>query len=153
MTDIEQDIPEIAFSIWETLFSLPLRTAEPGARLREGKSGLTGCVQIDGAWNGAVLLECPAGLARQLAHELFRPEGHTTPEEVRDTIGELTNMLAGNIKALLPEPSRISLPAVAEGDDYDLRVMGTESVARVAFSCADETLVVTVLERLLDGSA
>lgn len=151
MTDIEQDIPEIAFSIWETLFSLPLVTAEPGAQLAEGASGLTGCVQIDGAWNGAVLLECPSALARQLSHELYRPEGQTTAEEVRDTIGELTNMLAGNIKALLPEPSRISLPAVAEGDDYDLRVMGTQPVARVVFSCADEVFVVTVLERLPGG--
>ena len=152
MTDIEQDIPEIAFSIWETLFTQPLALAESGAQPTEGAAGLTGCVQIDGAWDGAVLLECPAALARQLAHELYRPEGETTPEEVRDTIGELTNMLAGNIKALLPEPSRISLPAVAEGDDYDLRVMGTTPVARVAFTCADETFVVTVLERIQDGS-
>ena len=148
MTDIEQDIPEIAYSIWETLFSLPLATADAGAEPTEGTRGLTGCVQIDGAWDGAVLLECPTALARQLAAELFRPDGETTAEEVRDTIGELTNMLAGNIKALLPEPSRISLPAVAEGDDYDLRVMGTQAVARVAFTCADETFVVTVLERL-----
>ena len=148
MTDIEQDIPEIAFSIWETLFSLPLATGEPGAQPTEGAGGLTGCVQIDGAWNGAVLLECPTTLAQQLATELFRPEGETTAEEVGDTIGELTNMFAGNIKALLPEPSRISLPAVAEGEDYDLRVMGTEQVARVAFVCAEETFVVTVLERL-----
>lgn len=151
MTDIEQDIPEIAYSIWETLFSFPLAPAEAGSPPTQGSGGLTGCVQIDGAWNGAVLLECPTALARQLAGELFRTAGETTAEEVRDTIGELTNMLAGNIKALLPEPSRISLPAVAEGGDYDLRIMGTEPVGRVAFSCAGEVLVVTLLERLTES--
>ena len=33
-------------------------------------------------------------------------------EEVQDALGEISNMIAGNIKPLLPGASRISLPSV-----------------------------------------
>jgi CheY-specific phosphatase CheX len=52
---------------------------------------ITGCVHIDGAWNGAVMLQCPQSLAERLAGELFGSDTTTSPEEVQDTVGELTN--------------------------------------------------------------
>lgn len=152
MSDLQSDMSEIAQSIWETMFVLPLEPAGEVQLLADGPL-MTGCVQIDGAWNGAVMLQCPEPLAIQLSAELFRPESSTSPEEVRDTIGELTNMLAGNVKALLPQPSRISLPAVALGADYDLRVIGTQVVAAVSFVCAGSPLVVTLLQSVAAAEA
>lgn len=149
MIEVDDDIREIAVSIWETLFSVALERGAEGERAADPV--VTGCVHIDGAWHGAVMLHCGVELAGLLAGELFRTPT-PTPDEVRDTIGELTNMLAGNIKALLPEPSRISLPAVAFGADYDLRVMGTTTVAAVPFRCSDSTVVVTLLQRREDDA-
>lgn len=142
--DMDDDIREIAASIWETLFSVPLQPAADHVQV-DAAQVVTGCVQIDGAWNGAVMLQCGAELATRLAAELFRADA-PGPDDVRDTIGELTNMMAGNVKALLPEPSRISLPAVAFGNDYAITVLGTKPVATVAFTSADAPLVVTVLQ-------
>jgi len=144
---LDDDIREIATSIWETLFTVPLDRGIDTEQLSDPV--VTGCVHIDGAWHGAVMLQCSEGLAGVLAGELFRSEAPTS-DEVRDTIGELTNMLAGNIKALLPEPSRISLPAVAFGADYDLSVMGTGAVAPVPFRCGGSPLVVTLLQSTAD---
>jgi chemotaxis protein CheX len=138
---VEDDIREIAESIWETLFTRPLVRTTAGPPVREPT--VTGCVTIEGAWHGAILLSCERVVADALAAELFRspsPSG----EEVRDTVGELTNMLAGNIKALLPDPSRISLPTVAAGGDFDLSVVGTSRVAGVQFRCGEGALEVTV---------
>ena len=36
--------------------------------------------------------------------------------DVADAWGELVNMIAGNLKALVPPPSQVSLPSVVEGD-------------------------------------
>lgn len=141
--DMDDDIREIATSIWETLFSVPLQAAD--SRVQVDAQVVTGCVQIEGAWNGAVMLQCGSDLAGRLAGELFRSEA-PSPDDVRDTIGELTNMLAGNVKALLPEPSRISLPTVAFGNDYAITVLGTKPVATVSFTCTDAPLVVTVMQ-------
>jgi len=77
----------------------------------------------------------------------------TTPEEVTDALGELANMIGGNVKALLPEPCRISLPAVADGMDYRLSVPGARPVTAVTWSCESEPLMVRLLERRIAGSA
>lgn len=144
---LDDDIREIAASIWETLFTSPLEGAVPDGALDEPV--VTGCVHIDGSWHGAVMLQYGEALGRVLAGELFRSEA-PTPEEVLDTIGELTNMLAGNIKALLPQPSGISLPTVAVGADYALKVMGTRVLNSVAFQCAGLPLLVTVHQSTAD---
>ena len=145
---MDDDIREIATSIWETLFSVPL---EPGttAPAASDESTVTGCVHIDGAWHGAVMLTCNEDLAVRLAGELFQSESPSS-DEIRDAIGEITNMLAGNIKAMLPEPSQISLPTVALGADYDLKVVGTRPVATVPFLSGNAPLVVTLLQSTVD---
>lgn len=148
MTALDDDIREIAMSIWETLFSRPLEDGAVGEEL--GEPVVTGCVHIDGSWRGAVILQYGEQLAALLAGELFRSEAPTS-EEVLDTIGEVTNMLAGNIKALLPQPSGISLPTVAVGGDYALTVVGTQVVNTVGFRCGEMPLLVTVLAHITVG--
>ena len=148
MTAVEDHIREITGSIWDTLFPMPLEPAPDGQAVAE--PAVTGCVTVEGAWNGAVLLSCERRLAGELAGELFRSPSPSS-EEVRDTVGEITNMLAGNLKALLPGPSRISLPTVASGGDYDLSVRGTARVAAVRFRCGDGSLEVSVHEGHPDG--
>ena len=146
---MDDDIREIATSIWEALFTVSLDRGVGGEQVSDPV--VTGCVQIDGAWHGAVMLQCGEGLAGLLAGELFR-SAKPTPDEVRDTLGELTNMLAGNIKSLLPQPSRISLPAVASGASDALTVIGTGAVATVPFLCGGSPLVVTLLQRTPQGA-
>jgi chemotaxis protein CheX len=143
---LQADIIEIAQSIWETMFALPLEAGSGG--ILGTDPAMTGAVHIDGAWEGAVMLQCPQALASRLTSVLFQADGTPATDDVRDAMGELTNMLAGNVKALLPEPSRISLPTVAFGADYELSVVGTRAVATVSFTCEGSPLTVTLLERV-----
>lgn len=143
--DLKDDIVEITASIWETMFALPLEVGSGGVLGTD--PAMTGSVQIDGAWQGAVMLQCPQVLASTLTAVLFRGEGVPVVTEVRDAMGELTNMLAGNVKALLPAPSRISLPTVAFGADYELAVVGARPVVTVSFTCDSSPFTVTLLER------
>ena len=63
----------------------------------------------------------------------------------QDAIGELTNMLGGNVKGLVAEPSRLSLPTVVEGDRFSVRVpQRTQPRTALAFECAGEPCVVRV---------
>jgi CheY-specific phosphatase CheX len=146
---LHADITEIAQTIWETVFLLPLEAGTGG--VLGDDPAMSGAVQIDGAWQGAVMLQCPKLLADRLTTVLFQGDGTPSAEDVRDAIGELTNMLAGNVKALLPEPSRISLPTVAFGADYELSVVGTRAVVTVPFTCEGSPLTVTLLERTSEG--
>jgi|SRR5579859_94311 len=147
MVTISADIEDITRTIWATLFDLPLELRDAG-ELGPESSSVTSCVQIDGAWHGALVLKCPMALAQTLTAQMFQTDELVPDlEEVRDALGELANVVGGNVKALLPAPSQISLPAVAIGSDYELSVIGTSEVASVSFSCDGHPLLVTLLQR------
>jgi CheY-specific phosphatase CheX len=113
----EVEIREIAESIWGAMLGLPIEAGSVGA----SESWVTGCVTIGGGWSGAVTVELSSGLARQVASALFAMEpAEVTDAEVRDAVGELANMVGGNIKALMPGSCQLSLPAVANGRSEEL---------------------------------
>ena len=81
---------------------------------------------------------------------MFATESHHEPlDRVRDAVGELANMIGGNVKALLPGPSRLSLPALIENADYQGIAQESRMQSRQAFSCEGEPFLVTLFEKLL----
>lgn len=142
---LETEIVEIARAVWEAMFAAEL-SVDAGDEPPAGES-LTSVVHIEGAWQGAVTVHCPATLGSVLAARLFVDGPDPTDVDVRDLLGELANMLGGNIKALLPEPCSLSLPSVTAGRDYDVQVVDTSVAARVRFTCEGLPLIITLLER------
>ena len=110
-----------------------------------GLPALDGKVEIDGAWEGAVLVRCPVDLARRSAARLLggEPGG---PDEVLDAVGEIANQIGSNIRNLLPGPTTLSLPAVQPADDGDPAASGGER-HQVAYACEGELFTVAVVAR------
>ena len=91
-------------------------------------------------------LQVPKVLAARVAAVMFRLDGEKpTTEDMQDAIGELTNMLGGNIKALLAGDCHLSLPAVVEGRGYTVRVPTSHRVDRFAFECEGMPAVVNLM--------
>jgi CheY-specific phosphatase CheX len=130
------------------VLGLTVQRSSEGSLLPRKEPALAGCVQITGAWEGAVALHGSATLARQAASIMFgmNPE-EATSEEVQDALAELTNITGGNVKTLLPEPCLLSLPAVVEGNDYTFRVPGSVPASCLAFECEGQPFLVTLLHR------
>ena len=130
--DVEQ-IVAIAQDVWSSFLGMDLE-ADPlgaGAEMPAGRT-VTGCVHVTGEWRGSIFLECGADLAQAAAEAMFAAEpGTLSHDEVSDALGELTNMIGGNIKSLLPAPSALSVPSVAEGESYTVRVPGAVRVEHV----------------------
>jgi chemotaxis protein CheX len=114
----------------------------------EDEVGVVGCVQVVGAWEGAIRLDLSPALATKAAAAFsgLQP-AEVTPEEIRDAAGELANITAGSIKVLLPAPSHLSLPIAADGTDYKVRIKGSRRLLQAAFDHSGEGLLVTILER------
>ncbi len=92
-------------------------------------------------------LDCGPTLARQAAAIMFGIEpAEISQDQVQDALGELTNILSGQLKALLPEPCRLSLPAVAEEADHAFRKPRDKVLTRLAFTCQDASVRVTIVE-------
>jgi chemotaxis protein CheX len=119
---------ELAESIWSSLLELDIqRIDNPVTEWPPDQPLLTGCVTINGDWQGSVLLVCPRAIARKAAATMFSiSPSDVTETDLSDTIGELTHMLGGNLKSLLPAPCRLSPPSVVAGYNIttEERIMG-----------------------------
>src|SRR3954447_12129582 len=70
-------------------------------------------VQFTGDWQGAIAVGCDAAFGNEIAAAMFAMEpGEVTEDEISDALGELANMIAGNVKPLLPAAAGLSLPTV-----------------------------------------
>ncbi|MEO8698020.1 MAG: chemotaxis protein CheX [Acidimicrobiales bacterium] len=145
---LDSEIEDIVKTIWATLVDVPIQRG--GGEGPRDDSTVTGIVNIEGAWHGAVLVRCSLALASLVTAAMFQGDNAPTADEMRDALGELTNMVAGNVKALLPAPSAISLPTVAFGKQYDISVVGTRTVVTVPFMSDSHALVVSVVQRSVD---
>ena len=72
---------------------------------------------------------------------------HADPAEINDAIGEVANMIGGNVKALMPAPSQLSLPTVTTGIDYVVTFPGTQRRRCEAFLIEGNPLVVSILRK------
>jgi len=108
---------------------------------------LTGYVQISGAWNGVFRLDCSFFLAHQIATIMFRFDPtQTSVEDIRDALGEMANITGGNVKGLLPEPSRLALPVVVvDGSSRALHLPGSQIITQMNLECEREPFRVTLL--------
>jgi chemotaxis protein CheX len=124
-----EQIVDIVTDVWSSFLGMELAQVAPDAL--SGPTA-TGCVHISGEWSGSVFVQCSETHARLAAEAMFMAEpGSLGDDEVSDALGELTNMVGGNVKSLLPEPSRLSIPSVATGESYSVRVPGASLVDEV----------------------
>lgn len=131
-------VSELTRLIWDTVVGLSAEDAPAS----EVTGDYVTSVDITGAWEGTVSISFPARLAGQVAAAMLACSvDQTTPTEIRDAVGELANMVGGNVKSLLPGPSRLSLPRV-EHLPGGLPTNG----ASMCFQCAGQTFRVTVTE-------
>ncbi len=144
-----EELIEIVENVWSSMLSLT-PTIEGHLEKAASKDGFACCVQITGEWQGAVTLRCSRQLAGELAAIMFGLEDPDVDEELmHDALGELVNMVAGNVKALAPgHDHHISMPAVAEGEIALLSVRGCQQLGELDFDCLGAQLSVALLEKL-----
>lgn len=142
------DLDRIAQEIWSTVLGVTLQHTPAERAHPAGAEIVTGTVQITGDWNGVVAIECSSALARSAATAMFDTETHVlSPDDLRDSIGELANMAGGNVKSLLGSSCELTLPAVTVGRDYHVSIPGSRQVNCHKFDCEGELLIVSTLER------
>lgn len=148
MIPTERDIIELVDMIWSTTLGLDVRPFDPTSGTTWTLPAVEAQVHIAGSWQGAVVLHTSEALASIVAHRMLDlGRRSATPEDVQDAFGEIANQTGGNIKGLLSDgDAHLSLPAVVQGLDYQVRIPGSQQVLRLEFICEGEPLVVTLLQ-------
>jgi len=142
MSVTAEDIARISADVWRDVLSQeigPTEAADDG--------DLTGCIQLTGAFRGAVVLIVPRGVARAAAAAMFAlDEAAVGPDEERDAIGELTNMVGGHVKSMVAGPSQLALPAVVPGSGHCLIRCQLQPLAEQAMASPGGRFLVQVME-------
>jgi len=141
------DLARIVQSVFQTM--MDLEATASGTPWIHAPDTITSAVHFVGTWRGAALVECGAQPACQFAARFM---GIGLPaaidDDVRDVMGELANMVAGNLKSLLPKGVDLSMPSVVVGSDYSLHVCGVNAMERRTFSSGAGDFRVTLIEIL-----
>ncbi len=108
---------------------------------------LTAAIRFSGAWSGAMLFECdPWQACRFAGLFLSMAPPDAVNDDVRDVLGELANMIGGNIKCTVAMGLQLSMPTVSAGEEHRALVREFEVEDRLAFQCALGAFWVTILE-------
>ena len=113
MTVMHDHLTTIMNDVWSAIFGEgnPLQDAE--GDIITGP-GLMAQVRISGAHPCTVTITCGDTVARRIAAAMLSmPATDLAPADVHDALGEVANMAAGNLKALLPPGHHLSLPEVS----------------------------------------
>jgi len=96
---------------------------------------IIGIVHLSGGWDGFVLTGFEPSLADVVAsHMMAQPGVPVSEEELRDAVGEVANILAGNLKCLIPAWTEMSIPAVIEGTVSRKMELQSSPIRRLYFT-------------------
>jgi chemotaxis protein CheX len=112
---VDRDLLEIVNDVWDAYLQQPeaFPIDDPGA---PDPKAITAAVSITGAWEGHVRVLVPPVAAGDItALMLAMDTAEVTDHDVTDAMGELINVVGGNIKNRGAQPSKLGLPVVATG--------------------------------------
>ncbi len=140
METIALDITEATNNLFETMIMMDLKSAE--ATLVDDtqiKTDVIGMVSFTGKYHGIIALFCSKSFALKAASTMLLTKLTEFTTDVKDAIGEMVNMIAGNVKTKLAAQygdMHLSIPIIIAGDGLTITVMNNHPiVAETALSC------------------
>lgn len=136
----EEELQEIVEVVWMTV--LDLRVDRGSATELALCDYQTSGIEISGAWHGVVCVRASVQFLTHAASLMFNcPMDDVTELDRTDTLTELTNMLGGTVKCLLPETCNLSLPNLLASDSAKAEEHEWEN-----FECEGRQLAVAVTQ-------
>ncbi len=139
-------IANATHEVFATMLNLPIAAGEmctePSSAMAP-RSGIVSLIGVVGAWAGTGCLACSGKLACRLSEQFLMTPFESVNEDVLDAVGEITNMIIGNVKTHLEElggPMGLSTPTVIYGRNFQTRSARVHEWTVVPFECDGETL-------------
>ncbi len=128
----ENDLAEMVEQVWEAYLDpegvSPLMQTYDENQPSEVHSS----VSITGSWSGHIVYSSSRAAAQRAAAAFLAMElEEVSEEDISDTLGELANIVGGNVKAMLPPGAQLSLPQVVLAPESSARYPNTERISGV----------------------
>lgn len=110
-------------------------------------SGVVALLGLAGEWVGNGRICCTPEFGCKMASQLLMQPCTAVNEEVLDAIGEVANMIIGNVKNALEErlgTLSLSTPTVIYGHNFEARSVGVRERVTLTFKSGEDVLQVQV---------
>ena len=137
--DINGKIIECAKEIFSTMVMMEISVnGEPMTKSLPLTESITGVIGLAGTHKGVLAIHIPNKVAMAITSSFLGMDVDEINEDVEDAIGELANMLGGNVKSILSENGRdinLSLPSTITGRQYDFQPTKDADRIIIPFQC------------------
>ena len=145
MAVYDVDIEQTVRAIWDAMLDLPLERIDPQSCPCD--PSITAVVVLDGDFDGAIQIGCGRAMALRITQAMFANDEQPSTEDISDALGEVANMIAGNLKSAFPGHTSVGLPIVAFRTDYKLAIPGARQVGLVCYLSDGESLRVALMQQ------
>lgn len=146
--DIVAAIKTATLDVFTTMLNLEV---EAGQMLTEKAvaaapaSGVVSLVGLAGSWSGTGSIACTGAFACKMASSFLLAEYDAMNDDVLDAVGEISNMIVGNVKTILEEKvgqMGLSTPTVIFGRNFQTRSSRNHEWIVVPFRVDGENMFV-----------
>ncbi|MFC7528136.1 chemotaxis protein CheX [Actinoplanes sp. GCM10030250] len=128
----ENDLAEMVEQVWEAYLDPEGVNPLIPTYDENQPSEVHSSVSITGSWNGHIVYASSRTAAQRAAAAFLAMElEEVSDEDISDTLGELANIVGGNVKAMLPPGAQLSLPQVVLVPESSARFPNTQRVTGV----------------------
>jgi chemotaxis protein CheX len=122
--DLQKSITDATTEIFETMIMLDISAGDPlKDKINNFKCSVSGVIGLAGSCKGMLAIHLPDKVAMAITGSFLGMDVTEVDDDVTDAIGELANMVAGNIKMILDEAGNnvtVSIPSCVHGDEYTM---------------------------------
>lgn len=135
--------------VFHTMLSMDVSPVEAKPEMELSGSKVVGCVSFTGDAIGSICIHVPKPFARVMTAAMLGMEVDEVEddEEIHDVIGEVSNMIGGDMKSKLCDsgfPCVLSIPSVTSGSDFKVETKGWARHEKIAFQQQDQMSMVEV---------
>ena len=145
LTGLTDEIEQTVATIFQTMLGLDVRSVTTAWSSEENPVAAT--VHFTGGWSGVLVLQVSPSVACLLAARFLASDvPHEVDDDVRDVLGELANMIGGNLKCALAPGAALSIPEVIDDTEFSFRICAGTIRERQAFFCEDGVFRVLLIQ-------
>ncbi len=151
--DIVSTTGDTLIELFDLMLSMNLKACEVADAMEYEGDRIVGSVNFAGDVLGALSIIAEKNFARIITGKMLdRPlDQIQDEEEIKDAIGEVCNIVAGNLKGGFSDSGlvcEISLPSITAGKDFEIEVLNMARYERFSFQFYEHNIYVEVCVKI-----
>jgi len=136
--DLQKNITDATTEIFETMIMVDIIAGDPiTEKINNFKCSVSGVIGLAGSCKGMLAIHLPDKVAMSITGSFLGMDVTEVDDDVTDAIGELANMVAGNIKMILDEAGNnvtVSIPSCVHGEEYTMDTVSDSQRVVIPFN-------------------